>query len=456
MNSHSLISYTQYIISHYSLCSHNDSILVGVSGGIDSMVLCYILHSLGYSIGIAHCNFQLRGEESDADEKFVQSFAHQHTIPFFVHTVDTHKYAHKNGVSLEMAARDIRYDWFNSICKTESYTKIAVAHNANDSIETFFINLFRTTGIKGLTGISIKNDIIIRPLIHTTRKEIELFAQNHSILYRTDSTNKENIFTRNKIRNQLIPLCEEIFPQSIQSILQTINHLNDTKEIYYDSISKEIKKITSTIKDTDVIDKEKLINHRYSQTLLFEILHPYGFNSDTITQLHTALFEQDEQIGKTFNSNKYNAVIDRDFIFIEEIISKQNFSCITIHKSDIVDSKKIETPYGEFIFSILRSSDFSLDKQDCNTASFDYDALEFPLTISTWNAGDSFRPFGMKGNMKISDFLINKKIPVHTKKSILLLKSNKTIIWVTGLRISRDAIITGTTQTILQVRFIPS
>ncbi|MDA3882141.1 MAG: tRNA lysidine(34) synthetase TilS [Bacteroidales bacterium] len=447
MDSHSLISLAKQTISDYSLCNQNeDSLLIGVSGGVDSIVLCHVLYSLGYSIAIAHCNFQLRNAESDADEQFVRAFAKEHSIPVFVHTENTHEYAEKKAISIEMAAREIRYNWFNTLCDAESFSKIAIAHNANDSIETFFINLFRTTGIKGLTGIPIKNDRIIRPLSFASRNEIETYARENSLRYRTDSTNSQNIFLRNKIRNQLLPLCREIAPHSFESMQQTISHIGKAEEIYRDTIVKEIKKITSVVNNTQVIDKELLHNHKYSETLLFEILHPYGFNPDIIQQLFFSL-QSEQNIGKIFSSNKYKAIVDRDFIFIEENINQKSFS-IQIFESDIVEKKQIKTPYGTFIFNKCTIENFSLNTAP-NHASFDKDTLTFPLTLRTWNYGDSFRPFGMKGKMKISDFLINEKIPVHAKQNILVLESDTKIIWVCGLRISEDTKITSSTKNVL-------
>ncbi|MFW5851662.1 MAG: tRNA lysidine(34) synthetase TilS [Bacteroidota bacterium] len=449
MDSHSLISHIQHIISDYSLCNPSeDTILVGVSGGVDSMVLCNILHSLGYTIAIAHCNFQLRNTESDADEEFVRAFAKKHSIPIFVHSENTQEYAEKKGVSIEMAAREIRYNWFNTLCDAESFTKIAIAHNANDTIETFFINLFRTTGIKGLTGIPITNQRIIRPLLHATREEIERYAQLNSIEYRIDSTNSQNTFVRNKIRNQLLPLCEEIVPQSYSSIQQTISYINKAEEIYRETIAKEIKKLTSVVNDTHVIDKELLRSHKHSETLLFEILHPYGFNPDIIQQLFYSL-QSEQNTGKLFSSNSYKAIIDRDFIFIEELINHDLF-LTHISESDINTKKEIETPCGTFVFNTCTINNFSLNTAS-NHASFDKDNLRFPLTLRSWNHGDWFRPIGMKGKMKISDFLINEKIPVHTKQNILVLESDDKIIWVCGLRISEDAKITSNTQNILCV-----
>lgn len=447
MTEHHIIVKTKETINNYALCNKNeDYILIGVSGGVDSMVLTHILKSLEYKIAIAHCNFKLRGKESDDDALFVEEYAHKHDIPFFLHTSSAQEYAEKHKISVEMAARDIRYDFFHALCSEEAFTKIAIAHNADDSLETFFINFFRTTGLKGLCGIAIQNESVIRPLSHITRKEIEAFAHTNTIRYRTDSTNSEDMYLRNKIRNQLLPLCKTILPQSIANMQTSMKILEDSYTLYKKTVDKEILKLTSIHKNTRVIEKEELLQHPHAHTILFEILHPYGFHPDVITQLFDSLSKQS---GKTFSCKNYTAVLDRDYIFIEEH-KKQELLHFEIPEFDI--EFICETPYGTFTFSKNPSPSSSAHNTTI-TEYFDADKLTFPLTIRSKKDGDSFQPLGLDGKKKVSDFLIDHKIPIHKKHEVLVLESQETIMWVVPLRISQKGALTKNTQNKIAVSF---
>ncbi|MCK9561660.1 MAG: tRNA lysidine(34) synthetase TilS [Bacteroidales bacterium] len=448
MNTVSLLEKTQQTIETHDLCSKiHDSIIVGVSGGVDSIVLTLLLQSLGYSIAIAHCNFNLRDAESDEDEMFVRDFAKKHQIPLFVQHFNTVEYAQQNGISIEMAARDLRYSWFHELCDSESCTKIAIAHNQNDTIETFFIHLFRTTGLKGLCGIPIKNQRVIRPLLEISRQEIEAYAQKHAIAYRHDSTNSQNIYIRNRIRNQLLPLCADIQENSIRGIYSSMQIIQDSYALYKTAVDKQIKEITSIQNDTLIIEKKELLAHKNAKTLLFEIMHPYGFHADVIMQLFEALSKQS---GKQFKSKQYSAIIDRDFIFVEE---RKTAEIIKIEIPDFSTNYTCTTPFGTLQFEVLEHYDMS-DQSDY-IVFFDKDELQFPLYVRTWREGDNFIPFGMNGRKKVSDLLIDKKTPIHKKNAVLVVESNDSIIWVVGHRRSHDAKIANSTKHIVRVRYSP-
>ncbi len=421
----------------------NDQILVGVSGGIDSMVLLDSLNQLHCKIAVAHCNFKLRGVDSDGDQTFVERYATSHKIPIHICSFETSEVARQQKISIEMAARNLRYDWFETLCKLHGYSHIAIAHNQNDTIETFFINLLRSAGLRGLQGIPIKNGKIVRPLLDTTRNEIEEYSTSHSILYRTDFTNYSNDYVRNKIRNIVIPEIKKVSPSCIDAISTSITYLQSAYSLYQDQIEKIKKDCCRETEKGLEVDEQKVLAQNESKTILFEILHPFGFNTDIISQIYEVLTQQS---GKTFDSGQYKAIHDRNMLFIvrktiEDVepvsitVPEGTYSLLgtTIHVS-LVDRKSVE---------IIR---------DKSIAMLDFDEISFPITLRVWQQGDSFAPFGMKGRKKISDFLINEKVPLVEKDSISVLEVGGKIAWVVGMRISQDFAITEKTEKVLMIK----
>ena len=440
-----LIHKIQHTIAKHNLCNKQDSILVGVSGGMDSVALCKVLHHLGYSVAIAHFNFMLRGAESDGDEKYVSELAKSLNVKIHTQTYDTKKYAEEGKISIEMAARELRYSWFESLCKEHNYTKIAIAHNSNDSVETFFINLFRKSGLRGLTGIPVVNDKVIRPLIETSRSEIESYIAQTNTPYKTDSTNLENHYLRNKIRNQLLPLAQEISPQSFSGILQSIKYLQESYLLYSKSVQKEIDKIVSHTEGSILIEKEQLANSPFAALLLFEIMHPLGFNPDVIEQLFENL---NSQSGKKYVGSSKQAIIDRDYIFIDDI-PNQNEVCVTVN--EFATKQTISTDFGDYVFEILDNTQIEIERNSAK-AYLDLGKVEFPLTLRSWQSGDVFKPFGMNGKKKkVSDFLIDTKEPQSSKHKILVLESKEKIAWLVERRISNDFAVSEKTKKMLLV-----
>ncbi len=420
-----------------------DEVLVGVSGGADSMVLVDSLRQLGCKIAIAHCNFKLRGQESDGDQTFVEEYAQKYHIPIHICSFETATVAKEQKISIEMAARNLRYDWFEILCQLHGYTCIAIAHNQNDSIETFFINLLRSAGLRGLQGIPIRNGKVIRPLLEVTRKEIEAFAQEQQITFRTDSSNLTNDYVRNKIRNIILPELQQISPNCVRSITTSMNYLQSSYSLYQEHIALLKDNCCKQTENGLEINEQLILQQTESQTLLFEILHNYGFNSDTISQIYEVLTLQS---GKTFESATHKAIHDRNTLYVVE--------------KDVValEPEKISAPYGSYHFANKTITLSVAEKDACpickdkNVAMLDYDKLTFPLTLRLWKQGDVFVPFGMKGKKKISDFLINEKLSLIQKQSVAVLESDGQIIWVVGMRISQDFAIEKDTKQVLVMR----
>ena len=308
-----LNSFTTYIKKE-KLFSKTNTILLTVSGGIDSIVMCELFHQAGLKFGIAHCNFQLRGEESDTDELFVEELAEKYDVQFHSVSFNTAAYAKKNKLSIQLAARKLRYDWFEEIRSQFDYNYIATAHHQDDSIETFFINLIRGTGIAGLHGILPKQNSIIRPLLFTNKKEIELFAKKNKLKFREDSSNASDKYVRNKIRHQLIPLLKELNPNIHQTIADDIQRLSETEKVYKKEITNKRSKIITEDRNGIRISIKALKKLNPIAPYLFEFLYPLGFNSSTTDEIIESL---NKQSGKQFFSATHRLIKDRDFLFIE-------------------------------------------------------------------------------------------------------------------------------------------
>ncbi len=425
-------------IERKQLFEQHQKILLAVSGGIDSMVLLHLFEKSGYEYGIVHCNFNLRGNESDGDENFVRQYVSLHGIPAFFHSFDTEEYARLHGCSIEMAARELRYRYFEKIRFENNYDYIATAHHLDDLIETFFINLSRKTGIKGLTGIKEKSNRIIRPLLFTGRNEIEKFAQENFIDFREDSTNSDVIYRRNFLRNKILPLFREMNPSFNKNILASIENLKEVETIYSGVIQTEKAKV---FVDKNVIDIAQLLNTRYPKTLLFEILAAFDFNPAVINEIFESI---NNHSGKQFFSRSHHVVKDREHLFI---ISNENAEdhVYYIEEDDIELFKPLNLVIGKH-----NANDFKI-VADPNVACIDYGELEFPLLIRRWRQGDYFQPLGMTGYKKVSDFFINEKIPLHEKENAWFLCSGKKIVWIIGHRIDNRFKITGKTNTVLKI-----
>ena len=431
-------------IEEKQLFEKHQKILLAVSGGIDSMVLLHLFEKSGYEYGIVHCNFNLRGDESNGDEHFVRQQVLIHGIPAFFQSFETEEYAQLNGISIEMAARELRYGYFEKIRSENNYDYIATAHHLDDLIETFFLNLSRKTGIKGLTGIKEKSGKIIRPLLFAGRKEIEDFARENFISFREDSSNSEVIFQRNFLRNKILPLFHEMNPSFSKNILASIAYLKETEIVYSGFIQNEKEKILHEKEQNAVIDIEQLLNTQFPKILLFEILSGFGFKAAVINEVWEGL---NSDSGKQFFSKSHRIVKDRGQLFITSNENEED-RIYYIESDDI----ELFSPMN-LILEKHNAQNFTISAKS-NVACLDYDELEFPLLIRKWRQGDYFQPLGMANYKKVSDFFIDEKIPLHEKENIWFLCNGKKIVWIIGHRIDNRFKITPKTKTVLTIEII--
>ena len=418
----------QKIIENYinrlQLLKTKDKIIVGLSGGADSVALLHVLHNLGYTCLAAHCNFHLRGEESNRDEQFAADFTTSLNLPFVKQDFDTQNFAKKQGISIEMAARDLRYRWFAELKESHRAEVIAVAHHRDDSVETLLLNLIRGTGIKGLTGIQPRTGNLVRPLLCVSKKEILQYVQTENLPFVTDSSNEEDEWVRNKIRLQVIPLLETINPSVREAITQTMDNLNETLKVYEPEIDKAIQSIYD--EEQGSISIPLLKTFPSPEAILFELLKNYGFGKEVIWEIHAAM---DSQPGKIFHAQAYYVVKDRDKFLLSPFIREEEKEYL-IHANETF----LESPVRLKINLQSNEPALEIDK-NTHTACLDYDKLQFPLTLRKWKTGDKFMPLGMKNFQKLSDFFTNHKFSKIQKEKTWILASGKEIVWIVNHRI---------------------
>ena len=423
----------------------SDSLLVAVSGGIDSMFLLHYLISKNYKISVAHCNFDLRGDESEGDERFVKRFCKANSLKLHVKKFQTALYAGIERISIQMAAREIRYFWFNDLCESNNYTKIVTAHHKTDNAETILLNMVRGTGLKGLEGIAPIKGNKIRPLLCLSREEIESFVSEKKIKYRNDSSNLSDKYYRNRLRHHVLPELKEInpsFENTLQANADIISQANGFINYYIENIKKEIITVTN---DSILIDIEGLVELPEPKFILFNLLTEFEFNAAVVNDIFDSLKGIS---GKLFFSSTHRLIINRDQLIIERI-SKEDLPTYQIYSNTI----NLETPHHSWVFEISNSISSKADQISnfMNVACFDLEKISFPLTIRLWQKGDKIIPLGMKGHKKVSDILIDKKLSLPQKEKIWVVISKKEIIWVGGLVINDDFKITTDTKKVLRM-----
>ena len=428
-------------VEEKQLFKAHQKVLLAVSGGIDSMVLLHLFERSGFNYGIAHCNFNLRGDESDADEQFVRDQVQQHGTPAYFESFETEEFARLKGISIEMAARELRYAYFEKVRKENGYDYIATAHHSDDLIETFFLNLTRKTGIKGLTGIKEKSGVLIRPMLFTGRIEIEQYAAKEYIEFREDSSNNEVIFQRNFLRHKILPLFSELNPAFKKNFLASIENLKDAEKVYSGFLDAEKQEVFSGFGNEFRVNIYRLEVSPYPRTLLLEILSEFNFNAAVIDEVYNSLKTEP---GKQFFSKTHRLVKDREQLFISEIKQEEE-KIYYIEKDDM-------ELFSPFIISIekIDAEGFEVIKEQ-KVACVDMDEIEFPLLIRKWKQGDYFQPLGMTGFKKLSDFFIDQKIPLHEKENIWLLCSGKKIVWIMGHRLDNRFKLTKESKQVLKI-----
>lgn len=430
----------QYIIQH-QLLSGEKPVVVGISGGADSVALLHILVSLGYKCIAAHCNFNLRGDESFRDEQFTIDFTKRLQVPLCKISFETNKYAQENRLSVEMAARELRYRWFEELLNTYDADAVAVAHHRDDSVETLLINLTRGSGLTGLTGIKPKNGNVVRPLLCVSREDIYAYIENNGLEYVTDSSNSSDIYTRNFIRLKVIPLLEEINPSVKASLARTANHLYDASLIYNHSI-EEARRV---IIQNNRLSISALLSFPAPATILYEMLKPYGFSRTVCESIFTVL---DKDSGKIFYSSTHRLLKDRSDLLIDVLSGEESKAYLINLEDDNVDLPVELKPE-----IVVIKEDYQIEK-DRKFAYFDFDKLSFPLVLRHWQEGDWFVPFGMKGKKKISDYFSDKKFSLFDKEKTWLLCSGQDVIWIVGERTDNRYRIEKTTKRVLKLKFI--
>ena len=445
MQTKTLLQAFEKYVERHELFSHEDKILLTVSGGVDSMVMLSIFVRLDYNVEVAHCNFGLRGKESDEDTEMVLCECEKLGIVCHTKNFDTLGEMARTGDSMEMTARRLRYEWFYELCQTEGCTVIAVAHHANDSIETFFINLLRGTGLRGLTGINRQYGRVVRPLLYATRKDILEYAVQNHIPYREDSSNRSTKYLRNKIRLGLLPLLQEINPKFTALMRGNLYRLNDAQR-FIDAAIDNIREVALHSENgIDTIEVGAIDSIYPRDFVIYELLNSsYGFKGDVVEELNKAL--KRGVTDRRFYSRDYVAYLDRGNILVARIEEEDDCEVI-------VERDEMRSYCGN---SVLYYEHTDIDNVNeyrlpSDVALLDESKLQYPLRLRRWREGDTFIPFGMAGRKKVGDYLTDQKVPIVERKRQFVLVSGEDIVWVVGRRTDERFRVGTNTENILKV-----
>lgn len=435
-------------INTHTLLSPNVPTLVALSGGADSVALLLLLLQEGFSVVAAHCNFHLRGKESDRDETFVAQLCQSYGVALHIRHFDTAAVAQTEGISIEMAARRLRYDFFEELRSLLGAQAIAVAHHRDDNNETLLLNLIRGTGLRGLTGMKWKNGYVVRPLLEASRQDILNYLKAGGHTYVDDSTNAETLYKRNKIRHQLLPLLRELNPSVDEALSTTIQHLAAAELLYEEQVDTCFSEgLLCRNKDGFEMDLSKLQQHRAAPTLLHEALKDFGFNSATTADIYAHL---NAQSGTLFESPEAVAVIHRGKLFVER-------RALPFTEQALPEQGEIVLPDGNrLLLTRCPISELSEIPRAADTACLDADSLCGGLCCRRVTEGDRFKPFGMKGTKLVSDFMTDRKRSRLDKMKALAVCDNQGIVWLVNERPSADHAIHPNTQNVLLIRFLPT
>lgn len=451
-----LRSYTDFV-QRNNLFQPTDKLLLGVSGGVDSVVLSHLTKAAGFLFGIAHCNFQLRGEESVRDEAFVTDLAKTLAVPLYVKRFDTKEYAEEKKLSIQVAARELRYTWFRAILEGKvnpelieeitgpavSYTYLLTAHHLGDNVETVLMNFCKGTGIRGLRGMLPKQDKVVRPLLFARREDILEYAAGHQIAWVEDSSNLETKYTRNYFRKVVIPVIEKIYPQLLDNLSESINRFKEVTELYDQSVALHKKKLIEVKGDEVQIPVLKLLKSTPRRTIIYEIIKEYGFTTLQVEEIEKLLTSES---GKYITSATHRILRNRGWLVISSLnIIREHIVVINKEEQEaFFDQMRLRVKWleGE---SIKYATDNTL-------ATLDAKEVRFPLIIRRWKEGDYFYPLGMKKKKKkLSRFFIDQKLSLTQKEKIWVVESHKKIVWVIGYRIDERFKVTSCTQRALQL-----
>lgn len=437
-----MLSKVSDFIAKHQILSHDALYVVALSGGADSVALLLILQQLGYRIEAAHCNFHLRGEESDRDENFARALCERLDIPFHVIHFDTKEYASLHQVSIEMAARDLRYGYFRQLCQDIGAAAVCVAHHRDDAVETLLMNLMRGSGIHGLTGIRPKNGHIVRPLLCVSREEIEQYLHSIGQDYVTDSTNLVDDVVRNKIRLRILPLLKEINPKVSENIAKTAQYLCEAEKVLDESLAARKTEIIQCGHDgfPQTVSIPSLIRQPSPELFLHEWLAPYGFNAAQTSQAFARLHGES---GREFHSSTHTLVIDREKLILVPLQAPMKTMKIPETGRYRYDEKTC--------FDVIVTNEVGISKAS-DTVTLDADTVRFPLTVRPVETGDRFCPYGMEGYRLVSDFLTDSKLSlIDKRRQLVVTDGDGQIIWLVGLRSDHRYRVTEQTATILRI-----
>ena len=444
-----LSQFTQHV-NAAALFQKADKLLIAVSGGVDSVVLCDLCFQAGFNFEIAHCNFQLRGEDSEADEKFVVELAHKYNVKYHVVKFDTEKYAAEQKQNIQLAARNLRYNWFNEILENNTDIKhIVTAHHADDNLETILMNFFKGTGINGLKGIQSHHagigGKIVRPILFANKSELLDYANANHLPWREDVSNESSKYTRNFFRNQVIPLIENVIPEAKANVQNNIKRFNDISVIYDNAIANIKSKLIEHKGNEIHIPVLKLLKLDAFETILFEIIKPFNFSAAQLNEVVHLLYADS---GKYILSASHRILKNRNWIIISPIVYSEE----TIF---IIEPNTTSINFGNHKMAIenITSKDFS---NDAAIALLDKKHIEFPLILRKWKQGDYFYPLGMTKKKKLSRFFIDLKLSLVEKENTWVIESNKKIVWVVGKRIDNRFKITNATESVLKLTLTSS
>lgn len=436
------------------LLPDGEAVLLAVSGGVDSMCMAelFLNSTAKVRFALAHCNFHLRGEESDSDEALVRAWAESHGVIFIKKDFDTKEYAASNGVSIEMAARELRYTWFAEVCRERGFAALAVAHNANDNAETMILNMLRGTGVKGMTGMRGSSLLpgsdarLIRPLLGFTRKDIHEYAVSHGLQWHEDSTNADSAYKRNCVRNEVFPLFERLNPSFLTTLNEDMERFAQVQSVadeYVRSVSAEIARLEDN--GLPVIERQKLTSKKDWEYVLFRLLEPFGFTSSVVADLVSVLKSGGTVSGRTFVADEYLAVTSAREVVISPVAELAEATDLTINGPGTYSLNGIK-------FSVSLSDDVKDVKTSVGETKLD---LPFPFTIRHWQPGDWMRPLGMRGRKKLSDMFVDLKLDIlEKKKALVIADEGSHVLALVGHRIDDSVKVTKDTSSVTVIRLI--
>lgn len=417
-------------------------VLLAVSGGVDSVVLCHVCHKAGILFTIAHCNFGLRGDESTRDEAFVRRLAEHFRVTVLVKNFDTETYAQQERLSIQEAARNLRYDWFRTLLPYTGAGRVLLAHHANDNIETVLMNYFRGTGIEGMTGIKelSPDKFFARPLLHCTRADIEAYAKEEGLEWVEDSSNASNKYTRNFFRNEVLPMIRNAYPEAEQNLLNNITRFQQISSVYQAAVD-QFKRSLCEIKGEETWIPVRKLQKMWQPAVVYELIRSFGFNEKQVPVVEQLLSSSS---GKFISNDRWQIIRYRNWL----VIAPRSAEAVTITIGK--DQPVTHYRHGKIKWEI-KEGDTTAITNDPRKALLDAASVEFPLLLRPWKEGDYFYPLGMRKKKKVARFLIDARLPKNAKESVWVLESNRRIIWVVGLRIDDRFKVTNATRSLIEI-----